>query len=140
MTSKYELDLAQFKSPYKLEVVKSNDWPTYLIEYYPFVSSDGPSEHVMDFRVYEFNAYDPNAKTWCLGPNMLSMQENNTTVENADVYLSGAIKWDGCVNWSFGEQDVAEHYCGLDEARTFLKLWERLYEIAAREIPAWDGD
>lgn len=56
--------------------------------------------------------------------------------EEADVYLHGHIKWDGCANLHFDEQDrVMLHFCGLRGAKAAGTLLERLYELAGEAMP-----
>lgn len=59
--------------------------------------------------------------------------------ELAQVYLSGHIKWDGCANLRFDEQDrVMLHFCGRRDAEKVGKLLGRLYDNAADLITRWD--
>lgn len=59
----------------------------------------------------------------------------------AQVYLSGSIKWDGCSNLRFDEQDdTMLHFCGKQAAVDTGTLLGRLYDMAAEIIPTWCGD
>lgn len=52
----------------------------------------------------------------------------------ADVFASGFIKWDGCINLQFDEQDkVMLHFCGKKMILDALsELFAALYEAADR--------
>lgn len=57
----------------------------------------------------------------------------------AEVFLSGSIKWDGCSNLRFDHQDrVMLHFCGKQEAMDIGILLGWLYELAAEMVPAFD--
>lgn len=73
-----------------------------------------------------------------------SMSSGNYTDDpaKAQVYLSGHIKWDGCGEFRFDEQDrVMLHWCGRRNAKRVADLINRLYDIAADlMMPNWQGD
>jgi hypothetical protein len=120
-------------------------------------------EHWMDLKVYEFSiCRSPGDPEWDgqspvipgkppLGfvfprKGAISGTDSVETTEEAQVYLSGSIKWDGCSNLYFDEQDSIEgtkcslHFCGKQEAMNVGVLMGRLYDLAAKIIPAWSGD
>lgn len=80
-------------------------------------------------------------KNWNRGTGEQSLVEDPT---QADVYLSGHIKWDGCANLRFEEQeeDCGIHLCGRRDAmRSTGELINTLYDIAADlMMPNWQGD
>lgn len=52
----------------------------------------------------------------------------------AEVFLHGGVKWDGCSDWHFDEQeDSMLHFCGKEEAGAIGTLLCRLYDWA-REL------
>lgn len=53
-------------------------------------------------------------------------------------YMEGHIKWDGCMNVDFGENDCKTHFCGLRDFDKQLALVEKLYEIAAESMDKAD--
>lgn len=59
----------------------------------------------------------------------------------APTFLHGDIKWDGCSNWSFDEQDrVMLHFCGAVAATGLGRLMRRMYEIASVRIQSFDRE
>lgn len=57
----------------------------------------------------------------------------------AQVFLRGAIKWDGCSNWHFDEQDIGMlHFCGVGRASSIGRLMERMYDLASARMPTFD--
>ena len=78
-------------------------------------------------RGYAFNRAD-----YCSSPDTVY------TTDEAQVFLSGSIKWDGCSNLRFDEQDhVMLHFCSRDEAVAVGTLLGRLYDMAKELIPNW---
>jgi hypothetical protein len=60
------------------------------------------------------------------------------SIDEAQVFLHGDVKWDGCSNWYFDEQDeVMLHFCSKDEAMRLGLLMGRLYELAESLIEHW---
>jgi hypothetical protein len=58
----------------------------------------------------------------------------------AQVFMSGSVKWDGCSNWWFDEQDtgVMIHFCGRDAATAVGRVMHKMYDLAAARMPKFD--
>lgn len=97
-------------------------------------------EHAMRLRCYYVtNSGDPIPEYEIKGG--MSGTDVTTNIDDARLYLSGHVRWDGCSNLRFDEQDhVNLHFCGRSHAAQVGKLLDRLYDIAAELIPTWDGD
>lgn len=51
-------------------------------------------------------------------------------IDNAQVFFEGSIKWDGCSNWEFfNENGLMEHFCERKQAVNFGELFSRLYDL-----------
>lgn len=59
--------------------------------------------------------------------------------DDADTFLHGHIKWDGCSNWSF-QYDCMLHFCGVEQGFAIGILFMRLYDEAAARLEWWDGE
>ena len=56
-------------------------------------------------------------------------------VDEAQPYLHGEIKWDGCSNWYFDIQDeVMLHFCDIEDFENINELFRRMYKIAKDNI------
>lgn len=66
--------------------------------------------------------------------------EPSKGLDNSEPWLTGSIKWDGCSNWIFRDQEhgVAIHFC--DRPRELSALFEKMYDIAKRELKTADFD
>jgi hypothetical protein len=93
----------------------------------------------VDFKAYEIVYCDDwdNPKSYgYYVTGWTSSVETIETIEGAQVYLSGSIKWDGCSNMQFDEQEKAMlHFCGKSNAMNIGTLLERLYDLAAEMMP-----
>jgi hypothetical protein len=59
-------------------------------------------------------------------------------LSEAQTFLGGTIKWDGCSDWMFNDTPI--HYCSMDSAKELGALMEWLYEIAEELMPeTWNS-
>jgi hypothetical protein len=56
------------------------------------------------------------------------------TAEEAETFLTGQIKWDGCAHL-YPREYV--HICSKDDARRWGEMLTRLYDLAAEMMPGW---
>lgn len=57
-------------------------------------------------------------------------------IGKADTYLHGFIRFDGCSNWHFDEQDrVMLHFCGRSMLADVGTLLTRIYDLAREHMP-----
>jgi hypothetical protein len=104
-----------------------------------------PHEHYCEFRCYACLGFEADSKGEYTIP-LYERDEDGPSPEaisdfaQAAVYLSGSIKWDGCANLQFDEQERCMlHFCGREDARKVGKLIDRLYDLAAELFPKWDA-
>ena len=104
-------------------------------------------EYHMDFQAYECIGHlagdiwipsyqKKNAHTWLVGTE---------DIEDAEPYIDGYIKWDGCIHWNFKpDDDGYEHWCGRSHVKEELarlgRLFDRLYDAVNELLPSYDGD
>ena len=87
----------------------------------PLSPEEAPSDYAFD-RAGAVSKPSPTKKT-----------------SEAQVYLSGFVKWDGCSTLRFDAQgDRLLHFCGKREATNVGVLLRRLYDLAAEIVPAFD--
>jgi len=57
---------------------------------------------------------------------ILGLHDHN----KSDVFMQGAVKWDGCSNWTFENQEnCAIHFCGEEEAALLGTIMRAAYNI-----------
>ena len=105
---------------------------TYEVDY---------SQVNMDFKVYPISAVnDDGAYEYRRKDADCGMDFSQNGLEDAQVFVHGNIKWDGCSNLWFDEQDTGTmlHFCGRSSIDDFRELMKRLYDLAAEVIHKWD--
>jgi hypothetical protein len=58
----------------------------------------------------------------------------------AEPYVRGTIKWDGCSHVYFGDEDGYLHLCGRRSFDDLRALLDRAWAVAASEMPQFDAD
>lgn len=98
---------------------------------------EGDNDHVVDFRVVTFYPGD--------GPNLYQRAGaimSPDTVEDfdrAETYVSGSIKWDGCVNFTFDAQDECMlHACSREDLLNLGVLLARVHDLAGEALTIRD--
>lgn len=60
-------------------------------------------------------------------------------LQEAEVYLHGRVKWDGCSDWHFDEQDrVALHGCSRKDLLALGEVMAACWDLAKEYCPRWD--
>jgi hypothetical protein len=68
----------------------------------------------------------------------VSSGDTVSNIEEAEVYLHGEVKWDGCSNWHFDEQDrVMLHGCSKEDIQRFGEIMALCWDWTAELCPAW---
>jgi hypothetical protein len=100
---------------------------------------EGDTPYWIDFEVYEIVGvemhpvegrllFDCETPSGCSGTTHI--------LDDADEFITGFIKWDGCSEWDLGNH----HFCSVKQAASVGPLLRRLYEIAAQWMPSNDFD
>lgn len=97
-----------------------------------------PSEYACDFTVYQIVGED-ECGSFVYNKKESGVGEFVFSTKDAEIFLYGYIKWDGCSNWYFDAQDnVMIHFGRVNEAKNIGVLFDYLYRIAEMLIPAYD--
>jgi hypothetical protein len=95
-------------------------------------------EYHCDFFVYAIIGENSDGTVYYNKLNYDTSLEIVDEISEAQVYLHGSIKWDGCSDWHFDEQDDCMlHFCSVEQAKDIGNLFERMYEYAKNHIPKW---
>jgi hypothetical protein len=102
-----------------------------LIKHFPemdFVACATIQEHSIDFAVY-----DIEERSWDDGAPIF---------DESEPYLHGYVKWDGCSNWYFDEQDrVMLHGCNKSDLLRLGQVMGECWDWAAELLgPTWQGE
>lgn len=62
------------------------------------------------------------------------------TLAESEIYASGSVKWDGCSDWKFDEQDRCMlHGCTKDDLLNLGKILAECWDWTTTLCPHWDG-
>lgn len=100
-------------------------------------------EHKVSFRAYAIIADSMTDEHGQVDPRPLYHRRGaedgmDMTFEmsEADVYMAGNVKWDGCSEVTFGEDEDGLHLCGRgcwsDHVRLVAHIWHRAGELMQR--------
>lgn len=86
-------------------------------------------ELVVDFKVYPVRGESEDGeRIYECGDDGSGFTRH---VELANDYLHGFVKWDGCSNWYFDEQDTCMlHFCGVNMVQDLMSVMCHCYEVA----------
>ena len=88
-----------------------------------------PDEYQVDYRVYEIVGTRADGRPLWQDATASHGPAPIETLEKAELFLHGFVKWDGCSNWHFDAQDsLMLHGCSREDLT-------RLGEIMAQ---CWD--
>lgn len=111
-----------------------------LISLYPAfyaVQVNMVNDLVMGFKVYSvmgFNGEDNKELLLRKSDDVVPVE--STSLEDAEVFMEGSIKWDGCINYHFPAQnDCMLHACGRGVIKDFDLIFSKLYDLALERMP-----
>lgn len=94
---------------------------------------------IVTFKIYEIGGTNltengkPTVDIFWNRKNWKSLPDPVTTLDEAQIWLEGSVKFDGCSNWHF-EECMAVHFCTKEQCENLGKLltmcWEWAFEIA----------
>lgn len=95
--------------------------------------------HGFEFEVYEQVGFDQNPKTKEYDMPIYERQGANGSgdyseheLEDAQPYITGMIKWDGCSHFYLGNEGYI-HLCGLENIEKLQKVLQKLINRAEQK-------
>jgi len=104
-----------------------------------FVVAAEVAEFHVDYFIYDIAGFTED--------NLPLLQKKDATfypdpvesMEDAEVFLHGFVKWDGCSNWHFDEQDrLMIHGCGRADIQRIGDIMAACWDWTAEILPNWD--
>lgn len=90
----------------------------------------------VDVKAYAINARDTDGIYLYQRAGATNSMDLVESINEAELFLSGSVKWDGCSNLRFDEQDhVMLHFCSKKDAVAIGTLLGRVYDIAHDILP-----
>ena len=100
-------------------------------------------DYRVDFIVYKIKALDETIEHDCPFYQKSEDMNGETTsvLQEAQIFLHGFVKWDGCSNWCFDQQDIAMiHCCSKEDLLNIGNVMAKCWEIAEEHCPNFDRD
>jgi|688.fasta_scaffold819497_1 hypothetical protein len=93
-----------------------------------FVVHATVQEHSVDFVAYDIEGF-------------FGARLDAPAINESEPYLHGTVKWDGCSNWYFDEQDrVMLHGCQRSDLTRFGEVMAACWDWASELLePTWQG-
>lgn len=100
-----------------------------------------PHSHRVEYVIYDCVGYTEDGKPLWSHKKPECCSDLVDCVSDAAIYLHGSVKWDGCSNWHFDEQDrVMLHGCSREHLLRLGEVMARCWDWTAVLCPAWSPD
>lgn len=84
-----------------------------------------------DFKAMEFYPQDEGRAPMYQRDGSHTSPDMVEGISNAEVVVSGTVRFDGCINWRFDRQDQCMlHACGREELVAIGTLLARIHDVA----------
>jgi len=97
-------------------------------------------DYLVDFEIYDVSAWTvPDHKPMWPRAGSVSCADAVEDLALSEPYLTGHVKWDGCSNWHFDEQDRCMlHGCSHQAVLRFGQIMGECWCWASELLPDWD--
>lgn len=102
-----------------------------------------PHSHQVEYSIYDIEGYTSidNMPLWHKA-GASSYPDPVESLSEAEVYIHGSVKWDGCSNWSIDENERCMiHGCSRRDIQRIGDIMALCWDWTAQLIPdKWDGE
>lgn len=96
------------------------------------------NEAVLEFELYQ--SFVSGTERYYLSKEGSGVPEEKIT--EAEIWCRGSLRFDGCINYDHPSLTDPEgpcllHACGRGDFKEQLETFERLYDLAAEQMPDW---
>ena len=118
---------------------------TSICHFFGFTVVAIASEYYVNFTVYDTDGFGCNEAG---EPTVPLYHKSGSpcypdpveSLNDAEPYLHGGVKWDGCSNWHFDEQDrVMLHGCTRSDLERIGAIMAACWDWTAELLLSWDG-
>jgi hypothetical protein len=97
-----------------------------------------PGTRLVEFAVYDIVSWGRGGVPLWLRRGSTACCDATSELSKAGVYLHGEVKWDGCSNWHFDEQDrVMIHGCSREDLERLGQILTFCWDQASELCPGW---
>ena len=95
----------------------------------------------VDFKLYDIVAENAEGTPEWTKKGTADLLDTTPILDDAEPYLRGGVKWDGCSNWWFDEQErgVMLHGCRRRDLTRLGEAMAKCWDWASELIPNWFG-
>jgi len=94
-------------------------------------------EYHVTFTIYDIIMWGNDKPVWPRA-GQTSSGDYVESLEESEPYLHGFVKWDGCSNWYFDEQDrIMLHGCSREDLQRFGDAMTLCWDWTAELLPTW---
>jgi len=93
-------------------------------------------QYHIEFKIYSIEGITLDGDILYHKKNSQVWPDPVRNIDESEIFCHGSVKWDGCSNWHFDEQDRCMLHAGskdgiVDLFKPLLECWE----IAKKELP-----
>lgn len=110
-------------------------WRWHWLEY---VADVTPHDYRVDYKIYRISEYrDGDRSKPCFHrKDAQSSPDNVENIEDAECFMTGHVKWDGCSNWTM--TDPYFHACSRQELEQIGQVLTLCWDLTKTLCPHWD--
>jgi hypothetical protein len=98
-----------------------------------------PNDYSVDYVIYDVEGWCTDDTPVWHRAGAQGHPDCVDTLEEAEPYLHGHVKWDGCSNWAFDEQErVMLHGCSRKDVLRFGEIMAACWDWTKELCPNWD--
>ena len=95
------------------------------------------TDYNMEFKVVSIMGTDLDSNVTYYGEDCAVTEEDPHKVKS---WMHGGLKWDGCINWQFTDEEVMVHFCGRADAARLGRVLDLIYDLGQKTIGGWDAE
>ena len=97
-----------------------------------------PNEYYVDYKIYDHEGGDDKGNYLFHKKGADDYPNPVESMNDADIFIHGTVKWDGCSNWYFDEQDNCMlHGCSKEYIVRFGLILGECWELTKKLCPMW---
>jgi hypothetical protein len=97
-----------------------------------------PGDYSVDYEIFEIVGTTLNGEILFERDGATSRPDAVESIDEAQLYAHGSVKWDGCSNWYFDiTDDCMLHACGRETLLNLGKILEACWMMTKEFCPHW---
>lgn len=100
-----------------------------------------PHDYHVDYTLYDIEGWTEDDQPMWHKAGAVAWPHPVESLSDAEPYLHGHVKWDGCSNWHFDEQDrLMLHACSREGLMRLGEAMALCWDWTAELCPNWTPD